>query len=68
MVGKHSGRSALKYLAAQNFRSITDHQAQQFMNDLRALLAMQEGIDSSQCFDHYLSTLNQHVFTEEVAQ
>jgi homocitrate synthase NifV len=56
-VGKHSGRSALKHLASQRGRLLSDDQAQAFLCSLRQRMSAERGIDSAAIFSDLLTSL-----------
>jgi homocitrate synthase NifV len=54
IVGKHSGRSALKYLASLQHHTLTDPEAQGFLNALRTRMASQKGVNADGLFEAFL--------------
>jgi homocitrate synthase NifV len=58
VLGKHSGRSAVKFIAQQRHRTLSDMQAQQFLSDLRDRMSHQKGVVADELLNSYLDTLN----------
>jgi homocitrate synthase NifV len=61
VVGKHSGRSALKYLASLYQHNLSDTQAQDFLIQLRAQMAEEKNIDAQSSFEYYLTHLGKKI-------
>lgn len=57
VVGKHSGRAALKYLAMQQGVTLHDIQAQEFLKMIHGLMATQKGVNTQSLFNSFLRTL-----------
>ena len=58
IIGKHSGRSALKYFASRYRRKLSDGQAEIFLMNLRARMAIDKDIDAQYTFDSFIKQLD----------
>jgi homocitrate synthase NifV len=54
-VGKHSGRSALRHVATQSGRQLSNEQAGAFLTDLRSRMAHEKGIDPAAAWRDFLA-------------
>jgi homocitrate synthase NifV len=54
VVGKHSGRSAIKYIASLRHKRITDRQAVKFISQLHAQMARKKGINAENSFKTFI--------------
>lgn len=55
ILGKHSGKKAVRYLAEKEGYSLTDEQIDEFLNGLRRRMARSRGVNSSHLFKNFLS-------------
>lgn len=55
LVGKHSGSTALRHLAARRGVDLDEASARQFLEDLREAMGARPGIDPAQAFEHLIS-------------
>jgi homocitrate synthase NifV len=54
VVGKHSGKAALKFLASALGESLSDLGAAEFLNALRGRMAAEKGVDAQGMFSNFL--------------
>jgi len=54
IVGKHSGRAAIKYLAGRQGVPLNDTQSQAFLNKMRAEMAIKKEVNAEALFSAYL--------------
>ncbi len=55
VLGKHSGKKAIHYLAQTKGFDINDEQIEEFLNDMRKKMAKKRGINSNYLFHNYLN-------------
>lgn len=60
VVGKHSGRSAIKYIASLRHKRITDRQAIKFINQLHAQMARKKGVNAENSFEAFIKRANKY--------
>ncbi len=53
--GKHSGRAAIRHLAARNSVELSDSEIQEFLSEMRAKMALQKGLDANKIFQNFLA-------------
>ncbi len=55
ILGKHSGRAAVRYLAGLESLTLDDEQITTFLADIRARMAREQGLDVNRIFKEFLS-------------
>ena len=53
--GKHSGRAAIRHLAAQHSVELNDAEIQDFLSEMRSKMALEKGLDANTFFQEFLS-------------
>lgn len=53
--GKHSGRAAIRHLAARNSVELNDSEIQDFLTKMRSRMAIEKGVDPDKIFQEFLS-------------
>ncbi len=64
VLGKHSGKKAVKYLADLQGFKIKDHQVDEFLSSLRKEMASKRGVNSDTLFNNYLDRNGRRVIYE----
>jgi len=57
VIGKHSGRAALKYMASLQNVVLTDTRAQQFIGELRQRMSWEKNVQAEMLFNEFLCNL-----------
>jgi len=58
VIGKHSGRAAIKYIGKQRGILLSDSQSQEFLNQMRLQMADTKNINAETLFSQYLLNLS----------